>query len=108
MKTGQSEKTYTQVYKTCSTCEVTFSIEMFLKRIDRKSGRRSQCKFCFGRSSAASKKRYYEKNKQHHFAVMRERYHKIQEEAGCHMKVRVFYPAYRIIKALETAQVVEA
>ena len=34
-------------------------------------------------------------------------YHRIQEEAGCHWDVPIFYPAYRFIKALENAEVVE-
>lgn len=30
----------------------------------------------------------------------RQRYRRIQEEAGCHIKLREFYPGYRLIKAL--------
>jgi len=37
----------------------------------------------------------------------RERYHRIQEEAGCHLKPRDFYPGYCVLKALEIAEVVE-
>jgi len=37
----------------------------------------------------------------------RERYHEIQEEAGCYHCPDTFYPAYRFIKALETAEIVE-
>ena len=37
----------------------------------------------------------------------RERYHRIQEEAGCHQKLRDFYQGYRIIKALANAEMVE-
>ena len=37
----------------------------------------------------------------------RQRDYRIQEEAGYHHKVEVFYPGFRVIKALETAQVVE-
>ena len=37
----------------------------------------------------------------------RERYHRIQDEAGCHSKIGTFYPAYRFLKALENAEIVE-
>ena len=37
----------------------------------------------------------------------RERYHAIQDEAGCHRSIQDFYPAYRLLKALEHAEVVE-
>ena len=37
----------------------------------------------------------------------RERYHRIQEEAGCYWDIQDFYPAYRLLKALEDAEVVE-
>lgn len=40
-------------------------------------------------------------------AYEREGYHKIQDGAGCHWEVRSFYPGYRFLKALETAEVVE-
>ena len=31
----------------------------------------------------------------------RDRNHRIQEEAGCYLKVRNFYPGYRFLKALQ-------
>ena len=37
----------------------------------------------------------------------RERYHQIQDEAGCHYAPESFYPAYRFLKGIEAAQVVE-
>lgn len=37
----------------------------------------------------------------------RELYHRHQEEAGCHMDVRNFLPGYRLIKALQTAEIIE-
>jgi len=37
----------------------------------------------------------------------RELYHRIQDEAGCHRTVQDFYPAFRFLKALENAGVVE-
>lgn len=40
-------------------------------------------------------------------AYERRDYHRMQEEAGCHMAPRLFYPGYRLLKALETAEVVE-
>ena len=36
-----------------------------------------------------------------------ERYHRIQEETGCHSDPRDFYPGYCIIKALAEAEIVE-
>lgn len=37
----------------------------------------------------------------------RERYYQIQDEAGCHRGIGDFYPGYRIIKALQSAEVVD-
>lgn len=37
----------------------------------------------------------------------RERYHKIQDEAGCHMRVQDFCPGYRLIQSLTNAEVVK-
>lgn len=34
-------------------------------------------------------------------------YARVTDEAGCHMKLRDFHPAYRFIKELETAEIVE-
>lgn len=34
-------------------------------------------------------------------------YHRVQDEAGCHMLVAEFYPGYRFLQALVTAEVVE-
>ena len=41
------------------------------------------------------------------YEYKRRKYHEIQEAAGCHMSVVDFYPGYRIIKALENAEVIE-
>jgi len=41
-----------------------------------------------------------------HPSYNREKYHRVQDEAGCHARID-WYPGYRIIKALETAEVVE-
>lgn len=67
---------------------------------------------CDYRYRATAKRREYMKiwNKQWratHPTYMMERYYRIQDEAGCHFKVESFYPAYRFIKSLETAEVVE-
>jgi hypothetical protein len=35
------------------------------------------------------------------------RYYRIQSEAGCHSHIDSFYPAYRFIKSLENAEVIE-
>lgn len=35
------------------------------------------------------------------------RYHSIQNEAGCYQRKGDFYPGYKILKALETAEIVE-
>lgn len=59
-------------------------------------------------------KRVYESIKRHWDEYLireakynKERYHRIQEEAGCHMRVQDFYPGFRLLKALQTAEVVE-
>lgn len=38
---------------------------------------------------------------------LKERYHRIQDEAGYYHHTETFYPAYRFLKALENAPVVE-
>ena len=50
---------------------------------------------------------YKRERREHYTQLEREYYHRIQDEAGCHVKPRVFYPAYRLIQALKTAEVVE-
>ena len=34
-------------------------------------------------------------------------YHSVQDEAGCHIHTRDFYPAYRLIESLKNAEIVE-
>ena len=36
-----------------------------------------------------------------------ERYHRLQDEYGCHRGIEDWYPAARLLKALETAEIVE-
>uniref|UniRef100_A0A6M3Y2Q2 Uncharacterized protein n=1 Tax=viral metagenome TaxID=1070528 RepID=A0A6M3Y2Q2_9ZZZZ len=50
---------------------------------------------------------YYKDNKDRINARRREYERKIHKETGCPWKIRSFYPAARIIKALETAEIVE-
>ena len=40
-------------------------------------------------------------------AYQRERYHRKQEEAGCHKGVRDFYPVFLFLQSLADAEVVE-
>lgn len=37
----------------------------------------------------------------------RERYHRIQDNAGYYSRTRDFFPGYKLIESLETAEVVE-
>ena len=37
----------------------------------------------------------------------KERYHRIQDEAGFHSEIRDFYPGFGLLKALENAEVIE-
>ena len=55
------------------------------------------------------RKRYEQsaKGRETRQASSKRRYHEIQDEAGCYMKPRVFYPAFCLIKALANAEVVE-
>lgn len=54
-----------------------------------------------------SKKRHWSRFLAYQCKYERERYHRIQDKAGCYSDIRDFYPGYRILKALETAEVVE-
>lgn len=54
----------------------------------------------------ATQERFYAKHGGR-AAYDRECYHRIQDEAGCHYDPQTFYPGYRFIKALETAEIVE-
>jgi len=40
-------------------------------------------------------------------AYMKAKYRRIQDEAGCYSRVQDFVPGYRLLKALETAEIVE-
>jgi len=64
------------------------------------------------RFEASPKRREYRKNYNRQYEAKRREYqmerdHRIQNEAGCHSEVRSFYPAYRFVKSLVTAPVVE-
>ena len=37
----------------------------------------------------------------------RERYHRIQDNVGCYSNIREFFPGYKLIESLETAEVIE-
>ena len=50
---------------------------------------------------------YYKKRKRERSNYRMEHYYKIQDDANCHSTVNNWYPAYRLSKALETAEVVE-
>ena len=64
------------------------------------------------RFEASPERREYVKNynrqwRAKHWEYRMEEYYRIQNEAGCHSEVRSFYPAYRFVKSLITAPVVE-
>ena len=52
------------------------------------------------------KQKLNERWRMEHTNYYKERYYQIQDEAGCHSEVVSFYPGWRMIKALETAEVV--
>jgi hypothetical protein len=52
-------------------------------------------------------KRVREENRELYNKSHRDWEHRIQEEAGCHMSVKVFGHGYSFLKALKGAEVVE-
>ena len=58
----------------------------------------------------ARRKRYEEKHPSrfvHTAEYQRERYHRLQDTAGCHSSIRIFYPGLKLIEALKEAEVIE-
>lgn len=60
------------------------------------------CKECW----CAYMRKYKKEHREQFTKIERNYYHKIQDEAGCHMRPRDFYPGYRVLKALQDAEVV--
>ena len=128
----QLEKTSTQAFKACTRCRAVLPIAAFHLR--GKQRRHTHCNECrnvyqrryrkthsgwasmrrydhsvLGRArsrkflGAGAKKRFY----RNHPNYIKELYHRRQDEFGCHNEVEDFYPAYRMIKALQEAETVE-
>ena len=93
----------TQVYKKCPKCGKEKPKTEFFKDWRRKDGLYSYCKPCHNAVTYDYKRR----NREFATQIERNRYHRIQEEAGCHLKLRNFYPGYRLIRDLLVAEVVE-
>lgn len=118
MKTELLEKTSTPVYKYCNICKQTKLVTLFHR--DR-GGLNSNCASCcnsysrkwrlahpdYQREWMFRQNDYYRNWANAHPNYQMERYHRIQEEAGCHWKPISFLSAHRLIQALETAEVVE-
>lgn len=96
-----------QAFKRCTKCGVMKSVKSFYPRIDRPVGLRSRCKECYTKLTSAYRRTYKQARRQHFTDVQRAYYHRVQDEAGCHQKPGNFYPGYKLLKALETAEVVE-
>ena len=56
---------------------------------------------------AQTRKKRWDKYLAYWRDYQRRRYKEIQDEAGCHMEVRIFYPGFRLLKALTEAEVIE-
>lgn len=127
------EKTSTQASKRCCHCKRYRMVGDFWRNKSRGDGLQPACKECEYERKKEYMKEYMKKylpgwrfqnpnyfvewHKSHpnhykdwvqaHPLYKVERYHRIQDEAGCHRSMEDFYPAYRFLKALETAEVVE-
>lgn len=67
-------------------------------------------RYNYSAKGQASRKRYEEAHPNRwgrSAECQRERYYRSQELAGSHRFVRDFFPAYRLLKAFETAEVVK-
>ena len=98
METELSEKTSTLVSKRCPRCKEWKPRGGFYGNRSRYDGLDGYCKTC---------RELYREALGYYADLEQERYHRIQDEACCHNPLRRFYPAYRFLKSLETAEVVE-
>lgn len=98
MQTELCARMSTQAYKRCPRCKGRKPRDAFYWVRSRYDGLDGYCKVC---------RESYRKALGYYADLERERYHRIQDEAGCHWGVRSFYPAYRFLKALENAEIVE-
>ena len=67
-------------------------------------------RYNYSAKGQARRKRYEEEHPDRYSRspeYQRERYHRTQDEAGCHSHTAIFYPAIRLIRSLEGAEVVE-
>lgn len=115
------EKTSTPVYKWCPDCKQWKLVAEFHRATSRYDGREVYCKICklirikhyFATERGREARRRYSHSKAGiawrlaHSDYYREWYHRIQDEACHYYPPRTFHLAYRFIKALETAEVVE-
>ena len=125
----QLEKTSMPLYKRCCHCKTTKPISGFWKDKSRVDGLENKCKICdttrcteyYMRNRNKKIKRQAEYDKSDRGKLVyslyvasgrcaqsqRERYYRIQDSFGRHNGIRDWHPGYRIIRALETAEVVE-
>ena len=130
----QSNLISTPAYKWCNKCGQWKPTAEFHKSKTKASGLKSNCKICcayyqtlyrakrFGHdvdkryehspkglarkrrwNQSPQKKAFYHDHPHYYY----ERYYRLQDEYGCHSDIVDWYPGYRIIKALENAEVVE-
>lgn len=132
----QLEKTSTQVYRRCYKCGGVKPIAEFHRDRAKSKGRHHKCGQCSNEDSKrwrAANTSYHKKWNWLHQAYFfqwrlrhpgywarrarewrdarphydRDRYRGIQDKIGYHSGIEDAYPAYRMIKSLETAEVVE-
>jgi len=118
MKMAKCVPIFTQAYKRCCKCGEVKPLINFHKDRGAKDGCHYACKECrriewlLYYSNPISK----ERKRQWKQALIQsgesakydnERYHKIQDRFNCHRTVPDWYPAARLIEALETAPIVE-
>jgi len=100
---AQSEKTYTLLSRRCNRCGETKPLTEFPVNRTETLGRGYFCSNCHYKATTAHRA----KNREHYTKLERDRYHRMQEEASCHMKPRDFYHGFLLIRALENAEVVQ-
>jgi hypothetical protein len=96
-----------QVYKRCPKCGKYKPLEDFYKNRSRKDGHSCYCKVCADIVNKPHAIAWKQKRREHYTELERNRCQRIKDEAGYHHKVETFYPGYRLIKALQDAEIVE-
>ena len=99
---AQSERIFTQASEIrCIKCGLWKPRTDFYESL--LSERHYCCRVCW----CAHMRGYKKEHRAQFSEIERRYYHRIQDEAGCHLRPRVFFPGYRFLLTLQDAPVVE-